>query len=116
MIKTVNFRKIIGIGIKYIKSFYIADETTGETRSMLIAYERPDVTGPKFSYYILSNIPDPASMEDLLDLSNGTIGKVVKDREVFIVTKGDLTARVHLDDVKDLGEFLEFEVTIKRNS
>ncbi|ODM96815.1 hypothetical protein Ocin01_09873 [Orchesella cincta] len=88
----------------------------GEKSACLVAYNRPDVTGPKFSHYVLSPVSDPATMEEALTMSNGAIGKVEKKRDAFIVKRNGLTARVHLDNVKGLGEFLEFEVIVENDS
>lgn len=73
----------------------------------LIAYERPDVTGPKTSSYVRSKC-EPDSMKSALDNSLGTIGVVKKSREVFFVGP----TRVHLDRVDGLGTFLELEVVL----
>ncbi|CAL8115069.1 unnamed protein product [Orchesella dallaii] len=88
---------------------------TGKTTACLVAYERPDVTGPKFSNYVLTPVPDPVTMEKALTMSNGSIGQVKKLREVHIVKRNGLTARVHFDNVADLGDFLEFEVIVEHD-
>ncbi len=77
---------------------------TGE----LIFYERPDRTGPKSSEYVLADCTEPANVKAALESSNGILGVVKKHREVFLVDK----TRIHLDQVNDLGTFLELEVVL----
>lgn len=45
----------------------------------------------------------------MLENSIGVIGEVVKIRHIFIYNQ----TRIHLDDVENLGTFLEFEVCLK---
>ena len=80
--------------------------STGE--GQLIAYSRPDGISPEASLYFISEIPDPASMTEVLERSNGILGVVEKARELFMIGR----TRVHLDRVKDLGDFLELEVVL----
>lgn len=77
----------------------------------LIYYERPDIAGPKTSSYVRSNCPSPATMKEALSGSNGVLGVVKKDREVFFVGQ----TRVHLDRVEGLGAFLELEVVLEEH-
>ncbi|KAG9489737.1 hypothetical protein GDO78_005595 [Eleutherodactylus coqui] len=75
----------------------------------LIYYERPDLLGPKLSNYSLSNTADPHGLEAVLTQALGVRGKVVKERFLFLVGQ----TRIHLDRVKDLGDFVELEVVLK---
>lgn len=77
---------------------------TGE----LIYYERPDQPGPKHSSYTRSDCPEPASMREALDRALGVRGVVEKRREVFMAGQ----TRIHLDEVRGLGSFLELEVVL----
>lgn len=86
------------------------DRDTNAETACLVAYQRPDVVGPKFSKYVLSAVPDPASLEAALAMSNGILGKVEKQRDVFIASRKNLKARIHIDVVKHLGTYMEFEV------
>ena len=72
----------------------------------LIFYERPDCEGPKTSTYVRSECQMPSTMKEALSQSNGVLGVVKKNREVFFVGQ----TRVHLDLVEGLGTFLELEV------
>ncbi len=74
----------------------------------LIFYRRPDQQGPKESFYFLSPASEPESLRQALSLAYGQSGRVRKHRTLFIVGR----IRVHLDDVQDLGQFLELEVVL----
>lgn len=75
----------------------------------LIFYRRPDALGPKESFYVRSPTADPDSLRSTLGLACGVTGRVVKQRTLFLVGR----SRVHLDRVRDLGEFLELEVVLR---
>lgn len=75
---------------------------------VLVAYERPDQTGPKLSHYTLAPVSEAAKLEAALTQSLGLRGIVEKRREIAIVGQ----TRIHLDMVKDLGTFLELEVVL----
>ncbi len=75
----------------------------------LIAYHRPDQTGPKVSSYVISPVPDPQSMREALQRACGVRSVVRKTRNLFLAGR----TRVHLDQVEDLGGFLELEVVME---
>jgi adenylate cyclase class IV len=75
----------------------------------LIFYRRADLPGPKESFYVRSSTTDPLSLREALGLAYGVIGRVVKQRTLYKVGR----TRVHLDRVRDLGEFLELEVVLR---
>jgi predicted adenylyl cyclase CyaB len=81
----------------------------GDGSAEIIYYERPDCKGPKTSSYIRSSCPSPATLKEALAGSNGVLGVVKKDREVYFVNQ----TRVHLDRVDGLGTFLELEVVLE---
>jgi predicted adenylyl cyclase CyaB len=78
---------------------------TGE----LIFYQRADDTGPKESFYVISPTDSPSTLRDALTLAYGAIGRVKKQRTVFMAGR----TRIHLDNVEGLGEFLELEVVLR---
>ncbi|MFY2839614.1 class IV adenylate cyclase [Achromobacter xylosoxidans] len=78
---------------------------TGE----LIFYRRADDTGPKESFYVISPTSSPDTLRDALGLAYGVIGRVRKQRLLFMVGR----TRIHLDRVEGLGEFLELEVVLR---
>ena len=51
---------------------------------------------------------DAAALRDLLAAALGVAGRVVKRRLVYRVGR----TRIHLDEVRDLGSFLELEVEL----
>ena len=76
---------------------------------VLVAYDRPDQTGPKLSDYTLAPVADAKGLEEALTRSLGVRGIVEKKREIAIVGQ----TRIHLDSVKGLGTFLVLEVVLK---
>jgi adenylate cyclase class IV len=78
--------------------------TSGE----LIYYQRPDQTGPKESFYMLSPTSNVASLREALSLAYGQSGRVRKQRVVYLAGR----TRIHLDQVEGLGSFLELEVVL----
>lgn len=78
---------------------------TGE----LIFYRRADATGPKESFYLISPTASPDTLREVLALAHGVIGRVRKQRTLFMAGR----TRIHLDRVEGLGEFLELEVVLR---
>jgi predicted adenylyl cyclase CyaB len=74
----------------------------------LIFYRREDVHGPKESFYVRSPTSTPETLRECLSLAYGPVGRVRKQRTVFLVGR----TRVHLDKVEALGHFLELEVVL----
>ena len=75
----------------------------------LIFYRRADQQGPKESFYVRSPTSSPDTLREALSLAYGQAGRVQKHRTLFLVGR----TRVHLDNVKDLGHFLELEVVLE---
>lgn len=78
-------------------------------RSQLVYYDRPDVAGPKLSKFNKITVDEPAVLEKILRQSNGALGVLAKKRHLFLYGQ----TRIHLDEVQDLGHFMEFEVCLK---
>jgi len=74
----------------------------------LIFYRRANEEGPKESFYVLSPTSSPNTLREALTHAYGQSGRVQKRRTLFLVGR----ARVHLDDVSNLGQFLELEVVL----
>ena len=74
----------------------------------LIYYNRPDTSGPKESFYIITETTEPEQLRKTLDLALGVTGRVKKKRLLF--TYG--VTRIHLDEVEGLGDFVELEVVL----
>jgi predicted adenylyl cyclase CyaB len=79
-------------------------EASGE----LIFYQRPDSTGPKECFYVLSPTASPNTLREALSLAYGQSGRVRKHRTLLLVGR----TRIHLDRVEGLGDFLELEVVL----
>lgn len=77
-------------------------------RGELIHYHRADEGGPKVSDYILAPTADPDSLHEALRRANGELGRVKKQRRLYLVDN----TRVHLDRVEGLGTFVELEVVL----
>ena len=80
-----------------------------ETEGELIFYRRTDRQGPKESFYVRSPTASPASLREALTLAHGEIGRVIKDRTLYLLGR----TRIHLDKVQGLGDFLELEVVLE---
>jgi adenylate cyclase class 2 len=74
--------------------------------SELIYYERPEITPERLSTYYKEPVADPAGLAQLLSRALGILAIVLKERRLYLY-RG---ARVHLDEVRGLGSFVEFEV------
>jgi len=82
-----------------------------DTEGQLIFYRRPDVAGPKESFYVISPTTSPRTLLDALSLAYGQIGRIKKCRTLFLIGR----TRVHLDCVDELGHFVELEVVLGEN-
>jgi len=71
----------------------------------LIAYERPDDAAERVSRYRLVPVAEPEPLRAALAAAAGVLTVVVKRRHLLLWE----TVRIHLDDVRDLGAFLELE-------
>lgn len=80
--------------------------TINGTTAELIQYDRPDEQDVRWSSYTRVPITDPGAMERVLADALGVRCVVEKLRTVYLYG----TARIHVDEVKGLGSFLEFEV------
>ena len=75
----------------------------------LIYYERQNIEGPKRSDYSIYKTTDPVKLNETLNSSLEVIGVVEKKRTVYIYGQ----TRIHLDEVNNLGNFIELEVVLK---
>ena len=78
-------------------------------RGELIFYRRDDGSGPTQSEFIKSPTANPRSLLEALTAAHGVAGVVRKRRTLYMVGQ----TRVHLDEVEELGEFLELEVVLR---
>ena len=77
----------------------------GSGEGHLIFYLREDVAGPKRSDYEIAKTEDPEALRAILSKIHGTRVEVEKTRQVWLWEN----VRIHLDDVKGLGQFVELE-------
>ncbi|NIV92453.1 CYTH domain-containing protein [candidate division KSB1 bacterium] len=73
--------------------------------SQLIFYERPDRLDAKLSNYQIHPVSDPAQLKRMLESAVGIWCVVEKRRKLYCYDE----VRIHLDSVKNLGSFIEFE-------
>ncbi|MFN0113878.1 MAG: class IV adenylate cyclase [Paracoccaceae bacterium] len=84
----------------------------GDQRGELIFYERPNVPGPKLCEYSITPTTAPAQLCETLARALGICAEVRKRRTLFLSTKWEGRTRIHLDEVKGLGQFIELEVVL----
>jgi predicted adenylyl cyclase CyaB len=80
--------------------------------ALLIGYSRPDQTGARLSDYHLVPVLDTAAIKALLTEMLGVRGVVSKRRQIWLWDN----VRIHLDEVKGLGSFIEFEAVLKSSA
>eukprot|EP00035_Acanthoeca_spectabilis_P019771 m.429644 g.429644 ORF g.429644 m.429644 type:complete len:174 (+) comp17039_c0_seq1:179-700(+) len=74
----------------------------------LIAYDRPEVDGPRPSDFHVAPVSDADALRETLGLALGTVGTVEKERWLYSVGQ----TQIHCDRVKGLGDFMELEVLL----
>jgi predicted adenylyl cyclase CyaB len=95
-------------------TFFTCDQGRLKLRSFsadegeLIFYRRADVAGPKASFYLRTPTASPDSLRQTLALAYGEVGRVRKQRVLYLLGR----TRVHLDQVQNLGSFMELEVVL----
>ena len=77
-------------------------------KAELIYYERSDLAESRYSNYQVCDIPEPIVFKQIATMAMGVKGVVEKQRELWMF--GD--TRIHLDEVKKLGQFVELETVI----
>jgi predicted adenylyl cyclase CyaB len=77
----------------------------------LIFYRRANQQGPKESFYLRAPTSAPDALRDLLSEAYGQGKRVQKRRLLFYSGR----TRIHLDDVQDLGHFIELEVVLEES-
>jgi len=111
-------KKLEAMGARYIGTYRQVDtyfyvprgrlklrEVEGTKETQLIYYEREDVAEPKRSKVFILEVDQLASLQRLVELVLKKRAVVDKKREIYHY-KG---TQVHLDTVKNLGTFIEFE-------
>ncbi|MEW4563803.1 class IV adenylate cyclase [Bremerella sp. JC770] len=103
------------IVLKQVDQFFRVPEGRLKLRQIndehaeLIFYRRSDSAGPKTSDYSRVPIVHPDQLSQLLGSALEPLGIVKKTRTLYLVGQ----TRIHLDDVEDLGSYLELEVVLE---
>lgn len=84
----------------------------GDGHGQLISYHRDDAAEPRLSDYQIYPTENPAVLEQVLSQAHGVRAVVEKRREVHLIRN----VRVHLDEVVNLGRFLELEAVLDAGS
>ena len=87
-------------------------EVEGRAQAELIYYEREDVAKPKRSSVFILSMPNPQRLKLFLEQILKVKSVVDKVREIYI-HEG---VQIHLDTVKNLGHFVEFECITSQNA
>lgn len=77
----------------------------------LISYFRPNTKESKQSNYKIFETENPILLQEILSESLEEVVTVEKQRLIYLVGQ----TRIHLDKVKNLGDFMELEVVLKPN-
>jgi predicted adenylyl cyclase CyaB len=96
------------LGEQRLKLRSVVDAKEGQ----LVYYERPDVGGVKESRVLLASIPDAQAVREILARVLPVKAEVRKTREIYRFQG----VQVHLDAVRGLGKFIEFEKVLAAES
>jgi adenylate cyclase class IV len=77
--------------------------------AQLIFYERPDSLRPRVSDYHVFATENADRLKAVLGLALGVRGTVEKVRRLYMIGQ----TRLHLDEVKGLGSYMELEVVLR---
>jgi adenylate cyclase class IV len=75
----------------------------------LIFYRRPRAAALRSSSYWRAPAGDPAALRSLLEAAHGVTGVIEKRRRLFLYEN----VRIHLDDVRGLGAYVELESVLE---
>src|SRR5207253_3986444 len=105
--------------VKQVDSYFALGERRLKLRSVagakegqLVYYERPDVGGVKESRVLLASVPDAQAVREILSQILPVKAEVRKTREIYRFQG----VQVHLDTVRGLGKFIEFEKVLPGES
>jgi adenylate cyclase class 2 len=76
--------------------------------AQLIAYERADEARARESRFQIVTVAEPEALAAVLADTLGIRARVAKRRELYM-WRG---VRIHLDEVEELGDFIEFEAPV----
>ena len=81
-------------------------------RVELIGYHRSNDNFSRLSHYEVMPVSNPSTLKQILKETLGIKGVVVKKRYLWLFEN----TRIHLDFVKHLGQFIELETVIRKQS
>jgi predicted adenylyl cyclase CyaB len=81
-------------------------ENAAGSSAEMIYFERPERSSVRLSRYEIVPVENPESLKRMIGMAVGIRGVVAKRREPILWQN----SRIHLDQVDDLGSFIEFEV------
>ncbi len=84
----------------------------GNIENHLIYYERADQGGPKESHVTLFSTTPGSALKEMLEKALGVLVVVDKKREIYFIEN----VKFHIDEVKNLGAFMEIEAIDKDGS
>lgn len=87
-------------------------ETSADEHATLISYSRPDESDSRISHYRLLPVSDAETLRQMLDETLGVQITIRKRRELLLYG----ATRIHLDEVEELGTFVELETVIDEQS
>jgi predicted adenylyl cyclase CyaB len=121
-------RKLASFGAQHIGTFQQTDtyftvpkgrlklrEMEGSNKAELIYYQRRNIAGPKRSNVFILKIQEPEAFKSLLKKLLKTSVTVEKVREIYRYREAKVAPKhryiqIHLDNVENLGTFIEFEM------
>jgi len=111
-------KKLSAIGAEYTGTFQQTDlyfvvpegrlklrEVKGTSTAELIYYERENITGPKQDDAFLLRVQESEDLKNILKKILKPLNVIQKVREIYQYQG----TQIHLDTVKTLGKFVEFE-------
>lgn len=111
--KAENFGAVFTKTIKQTDTYYLINncklklrEVSGEPAE-LIYYDR-QMKDKWISDYIIANISDSKNLKKILEMLFDILVIVKKIRKLYLFQN----ARIHFDEVENLGTFIEFEVIV----
>jgi predicted adenylyl cyclase CyaB len=84
----------------------------GNIENALIYYNRDNIAGPKLSNVLLYTAEPKSNLKQILEKSVGILTTVEKKRKIFFIGH----VKFHIDDVKNLGNFIEIEAIDKKGT
>jgi predicted adenylyl cyclase CyaB len=81
---------------------------SGHTTAELIAYRRADERGAHVCTYSATSVERPKTLRQGLESVLGVLVEVHKSRELWMLN----STRIHLDEVEQLGSFIELETPL----